>query len=102
MKDRFYTNNYFDTTKCQSVTIGSDLVDTTEIVLNLQASGYAGYNSTSFYVVQTLRFTVTQAREIVEALSIVLDRHEDEVIAYEEAKSLAELDAQRDLEEVEA
>ena len=69
MKNRFYTNNTFDSSSAggfEARVISEDYEDS--IYLNLETSGYAGFDSVSFYAIQNLKLTYAQAREIVGAL----------------------------------
>ena len=89
MKDRFYTNNTYDVSNAQEFTARVlDPLDT-DLYLNIEASGWAGHDSVSFYAIQNLRLTRAQANQIIDALSNAIGE-------YEEAKALAEYDAQRD------
>ena len=91
MRDRFYTNNNFDTSSAQS--LEASVIDTldSDVVLHLEASGFAGSESVSFYAVQSLRLTRSQARDIAKVLQDALDE-------YDEAVALALFDAERDSE----
>ena len=92
--DRFYTNNTYDVSDAQDFKVRvADPLDA-DIYLGMEASGWAGSNSVSFYAIQNLRLTQAQANQIIDALSSVIGE-------YEEAKALAEYDSQRDLEEAE-
>ena len=89
MKDRFYTNNTYDVSNAQDFKVRvADPLDA-DIYLSMEASGWSESSSVSFYAIQNLRLTRAQANQIIDALSNAIGE-------YEEAKALAEYDAQRD------
>ena len=84
---RLYSNNHtsFDDA---DLSVGAHVTSSQNLWVNLSTSSYLG-DDHSFYNVQTLEFTMAQANQIIEALSNAIGE-------YEEAKALAEFDAQRD------
>ena len=80
-----YNNTHFIFHNEDNASITASLTDDNDIWLSVT------HNSVS----ANIRVTIQQANQIIDALSSVIGE-------YEEAKALAEFDAQRDLEEVEA
>jgi hypothetical protein len=80
-----YNNTHFIFHNEDNASITTSLTDGNDIWLSVT------HNSIS----ANIRVTIQQANQIIDALSSVIGE-------YEEAKALAEFDAQRDLEEVEA
>jgi hypothetical protein len=85
---RIYINDHtsYDDTNLE---VSARSTNDFNVWLNFATSAYSGSDQPSFYKVQSFELTMEQANLIIDQLSKVIGE-------YEEAKALAEYDAQRD------